>query len=135
LSKHKRRRASTAIDPEFAAALEGDDCKRDSADRRREHKTRQLCRQAQRAMNLALAEWGSDLELEQLYVNEVSPAPGCGHLLVHVVAPAGRPLGDVLTSLRHAAPRLRAQVARAICRKHAPELSFAPAMRAEGTNV
>ena len=132
MSKHKRRRASPVIDPEFAAALEDDDCRQDCADGRREHKTRQLCRQAQRAINLALAEWGSDIVLEQLYVDDVTPAPGCGHLLVHFVAPAGSPLPDVLACLRRAAPRLRAQVARAISRKHAPELSFAPAMRAGG---
>jgi ribosome-binding factor A len=83
-------------------------------------------------LNLALAERGSDPELEQLYVDDVTPAPGCGHLLVHFVAPAGRPLSDVLASLRREAPRLRAQVASAISRKQAPELSFAPAWRMGG---
>ena len=71
-------------------------------------KAMQLCRQAQRALNLTLAERGSDPVLEQLYVDEVTPAPGCGHLLVHFVAPAGWPLPDVLASLRRDAPRLRA---------------------------
>jgi hypothetical protein len=84
---------------------------------------------------MALAEWGSAIELEQLYVDDVSPAPGCGHLLVHFVAPPGRPVPEVLASLRRAAPRLRAQVASMICRKHAPELSFVPAMRVGDSDV
>jgi ribosome-binding factor A len=135
LSKQNRRGASSLVDPNFAAALEGDERQRDSASRHGEHKARQLCRQAQRALNLALAERGSDPVLEQLYVDEVTPAPGCGHLLVHFVAPAGWPLPDMLASLRREAPRLRAQVARAISRKHAPELSFIPAMRLGDSDV
>jgi hypothetical protein len=62
-------------------------------------------------------------------VDDVTPVPGCGHLLVHFIAPAGRPLPEVLASLRREAPRLRAQIAGAISRKQAPELSFVPAMR------
>ena len=85
-------------------------------------------------MNLALAERGSDLGLEELYVDEVTPAAGCGRLLVHFVAPPNLPLADVLGSLGRIAPRLRAEVARAISRKHAPELSFIPAARAGGSD-
>ena len=135
MSKYKRRENSSVIDPDFAAALEGNGRRRDSAGRHGEHKARQLCRQVQRALNLALAERSSDPGLEQLYVDEVTPAPGCGHLLVHFVAPADRPLPDVLASLRREGPRLRAQVATAISRKQAPELSFVPAMRAGGSDV
>ena len=88
MSKSKSRGgASSAVDPDFAAALEGDSDRRDSAARRAEHKTRQLCRQVQRALSLALAERGADPGLEQLYIEDVTPAPGCGHLLVHFVAP------------------------------------------------
>jgi ribosome-binding factor A len=130
LSKHNRSGTPSHVDADFAAALAGADDDRGSARRRAEHKARQLCRQVQRALNLALAERGSDPELEQLYVDIVTPAPGCGHLLVHIVAPANRTLPDVLASLRRDAPRLRAQVASAISRKHAPELSFIPAMGA-----
>ncbi len=132
LSKIIRREASSIVDRDFAEALEGDADKRESAGRRAEHKARQLCRQVQRALNLALAERGSDPSLEQLYVDDVTPAPGCGHLLVHFVAPAGQSLPDALASLRREAPRLRAQVARAISRKQAPELSFAPAFTTGG---
>jgi hypothetical protein len=134
LSKHHRGEASSAVDPDFAEALEENDSRRDSAHRRAEHKTRQLCRQVQRALNLALAEQGFDLGLEELYVDAVTPAAGCGRLLVHFVAPRGLHLHDVLAGLERIAPRLRADVARAISRKHAPELSFIPAVQEEGSD-
>jgi hypothetical protein len=79
-------------------ALEGDADKKDSARRRAEHKARQLCRQVQRALNLGLAERGSDPGLEQLYVVDVTSGLGCGHLFVHFVAPEGRSLPEVLAS-------------------------------------
>jgi ribosome-binding factor A len=134
LSKHNRGEASSVVDPDFAEALEEDSSKRDSARRQAEHKTRQLCRQVQRALNLALAERGLDLGLEELYVDEVTPAAGYGRLFVHFVAPPSLSLPDVLFSLGRMAPRLRAEVARAISRKHAPELSFIPAVRAGGSD-
>ena len=63
------------------------------------------------------------------------PPPGCGHLLVHFVAPDGAVLPEVLASLRREAPRLRAEVARIVSRKRAPELSFVPAMRSGDADV
>ena len=96
------------------------------------YKARQLCRQVQRALNLALAERGSDPVLEQLYVVDVTSELGCGHLLVHVTVPDDRPMPDVLAGLRREGPRLRAQVAHAINRKRAPELTFMPLMYAGG---
>ena len=135
MSKHNRKGFLSIEEQDFAAAMESDEQKGRSTGRHGEHKTRQLCRQVQRALNLALAERGSDQVLEQLFVDEVSPAPGCGHLLVHFVAPADRSVADVLAGLNREAPRLRAQVARAISRKQAPELSFVPAHRAGGEDV
>lgn len=134
MRKSKGREASSTVDPDFAAALEGDSIGRDSAGRRAEQKARQLCRQVQRALNLALAERGADPHLEQLYIEDVTPAPGCGHLLVHFLAPSDRTLSDVLVSLGRETPWLRAQVAAAITRKHAPELSFVPAMHLGGSD-
>jgi ribosome-binding factor A len=132
LRKHNRGEASSAVDPDFAEALEEGGRERDSASRRAEYKTRQLCRQVQRALNLVLAERGLDLGLEELYVDDVTPAAGCGRLLVHFVAPPDLLLSDVLAGLASIAPRLRAEVARAISRKRAPELSFIPVARAGG---
>ena len=134
MRKTRSREASSAVDPDFAAALEGDSSRRDSVGRRAEHKARQLCRQVQRALNLALTERGSDPQLEQLYIEDVTPAPGCGHLLVHFLAPPGQCLSDVLASLRRETPWLRVQVAAAISRKQAPELSFVPAMHVGGSD-
>jgi ribosome-binding factor A len=134
LRKSKGREASSVVDPDFAAALESDSFRRDSASRRAEHKTRQLCRQVQRALSLAMAERGADPHLEQLYIEDVTAAPGCGHLLVHFMVPPDQSLSDVLASLRRETPWLRAQVAAAISRKQAPELSFVPAMHVGGSD-
>jgi ribosome-binding factor A len=96
----------------------------DGASRRlqAERKTRQLCRQVQRAINLALAEGGA--EVDDLFVEAVTADHG-GPLIVHVVVPAGRSVSAALAALRQDAPRLRTDVARAITRKRAPELAFA----------
>ena len=134
MRKRNRCEVSSVVDADFAESLEGDSSRSGSASRRAERKARQLCRQVQRALNLALAERGSDPSLEQLYIDEVTPAPGCGHLLAHFVAPVGQSLPDVFASLHREAPWLRAQVAAAISRKQAPEISFAPAMSTGGRN-
>jgi ribosome-binding factor A len=81
----------------------------------------------QRALNLALADRIADDGMNDLFVEDVSPAPDCGHLLVHVVLPVDRPVADALSSLRRDAARLRSEVAMATTRKRAPELSFVPA--------
>ena len=112
-------------DREFRAALEQEDAGRHrSRQRHREHKTLQLCRQVQRALNLALADLPD--ALGAVFASDVVPAPDCGHLLVYVDMPADRALADVLSELRALTPRLRAEVARSITRKRAPELSFVP---------
>jgi ribosome-binding factor A len=92
-----------------------------SRQRQGERKAQQLCRQVQRALNLALAEGSA--EVDDLFVDAVVAEQG-GPLIVHVVVPAGRPVGEALAALRRDAPRLRADVARAITRKRAPELAF-----------
>jgi ribosome-binding factor A len=69
--------------------------------------------------------------LAELFVEEVVPAPDCGHLLVHVAVPAGLPVKDVMAELRRQTPGLRLEVGSAISRKRAPELYFIPAY-AEG---
>jgi ribosome-binding factor A len=128
--KHRNRRPkgpADFVDPEFAQALGGGTSDRLSSGRQIERKARQFCRQVQRALNLALADRHTDDGLNDLFVEDVSPAPDCGHLLVHVVIPTDRPVAEALTALRQDAPRLRSEVAMAITRKRAPELSFVPA--------
>jgi ribosome-binding factor A len=128
--KHRNRRpkgSSGSVDREFAQALGGGASNRLSSGRQAERKARQFCRQVQRALNLALADRHADDGLNDLFVEDVSPAPDCGHLLVHVVIPVDRPVAEALGALRRDAPRLRSEVAMAITRKRAPELSFVPA--------
>jgi ribosome-binding factor A len=108
--------------------LGGSTSERLSSGRQVERKARQFCRQVQRALNLALSDRHSDDGLSDLFVEDVSPAPDCGHLLVHVVVPADRPVNEALSALRREAPSLRSEVAVAITRKRAPELSFVPAL-------
>jgi ribosome-binding factor A len=125
-SRHQRGgRKPSLVDPEFAEAFAG---AADHASRRRhaEHKAQQLCRQVQRALNLALADGPGAGAVAELFVDEVTPEPDCGHLLVHVVVPPECPIAEALTALRQDTPRLRSHVAMAITRKRAPELSFVP---------
>ena len=129
--KHRNRGpkgSADAVDPEFARALGGYPSDSVSPGKNIERKTRQFCRQVERALNLALADRSTEDGLNELFVDQVSPAPHCGHLLVHVVIPANRAVSEALTALRREAPRLRSEVAMAITRKRAPELSFVPAI-------
>jgi ribosome-binding factor A len=129
LKDRNRRPKGSAdfVDPEFAQALGGNVSDRLSSGGQVERKARQLCRQVQRALNLALADRDADDGLNDLFVEDVSPAPDCGHLLVHVVIPSDRPVTEALGALRRDALRLRSEVAMAITRKRAPEMSFVPA--------
>jgi ribosome-binding factor A len=120
------------VDPEFADALYGAPGGGASRDGQADRKTRQFCRQVQRALNLALADRWADDGLNEVYVGDVTPAPDCGHLLVHITAPDDRLVASMLTALRQDAPRLRSEIAAATSRKRAPELSFAPAYGAGG---
>jgi len=63
------------------------------------------------------------------FVDEVSPGPDCGHLLVHIVVQDGFSVADAMSALRRDASRLRREVAMTITRKRAPELSFVPVFR------
>src|SRR5438045_1577839 len=86
------------INPAFADALAGQS--QDHRARRKEnHKSRQLCRQVERALTMALAgECGDDV-LRELYIIEVTPAPSASHLLVRVSIPAHVPVADALAQL------------------------------------
>jgi len=130
----RRNRVAESVDPEFAEALLGNSPERSSTDRKVLRKTQQFCRQVQRALNLALASGDSQLQGYEIFVEEVSPAPDCGHLLAHVVVSEGRLISEAMTWLRQNHPRLRTEVAMSIARKRAPELTFVPAFTAGGEN-
>src|SRR5262249_18268981 len=121
--KHRGGRGKSlpsSIDPAFADAL-ADDENRSSSDfsPKRDYKALQLCRQAQRALSLALPVMADEI-LADLIVADVTPAPNASHLLVHIIVPTGRSAVDVIQHLDAAAGRLRAAVAHAITRKRAP---------------
>jgi hypothetical protein len=126
VSKRNRERDVTSdrFDSEFERALEETELRHRDRGRRIEQKTRQLCQQARRALNLALAGHLGSGALDTVFVVEVSAAAGCGRLVAHVAVPAGHPVSDALQELRDRTPQLRAVVAGYISRKRAPELSF-----------
>ena len=130
----RRNRAAESVDPEFAEAFLGNGPERSSTERKVLRKTQQFCRQVQRALNLALTSGDSQLQGCEIFVEEVSPAPDCGHLLAHVVVSEDRLMPEAMTWLRHNQPRLRAEVAASIARKRTPELAFIPAFITGGEN-
>jgi ribosome-binding factor A len=133
LQKHRKRTAES-VDPEFAEALLGNSSERSSTERKVLRKTQQFCRQVQRALNLALASGDSQLQGYEIFVEEVSPAPDCGHLMAHILVSEGRLMSEAMTWLRQNQPRLRTEVAMSIARKRAPELAFVPALMTGGEN-
>jgi ribosome-binding factor A len=90
-----------------------------------DRKTLQLCKQAARALSVAMAGECADDALRDAYVDTVEPAPDASRLLV-IVRPMGVACDPdlLLARLRERGPFLRTRVAAAICRKRAPELAF-----------
>jgi ribosome-binding factor A len=126
--KPRKRRGKGAefVDADFAEILYGEGSGSRSDSRQVQRKTQQFCCQVQRALNLALADSNVAGIGCELFVDEVSPASGCGHLLVHFAVQDGYSVVDAMSALRRDASRLRSEVAMAIARKRAPELSFVP---------
>ena len=87
-----------------------------------DRKTRQLCKQVAQTLQLALSALPDAHRLAGVTIWAVNPAPNAGHLCVVVAAP--RDERDVLALVRRHSTRLRAEVAAAITRRRAPELSF-----------
>ena len=138
-NKQWKGRARNASSNEiFERALLGEEpSDREPFNKKIDHKTRQLCRQAQRALTLALAgECGDDV-LRDLYVESVEPMGSAAQLLVRVVASrqVELPIVEILARLNAQSPRLRAIVAQSICRKKAPNLSFIVAPPMEGAHA
>ena len=97
-------------------------------------KLEQLCRQVCRALMYVIPGEMRDPVLQGLSVEEVLPAPDAGRLLVRLRSAGGaEEMGEILERLAMVEPYLRAQVAAAITRKRAPELTFALAFGREVT--
>jgi ribosome-binding factor A len=86
-------------------------------------KSQQLCQQVRDALHGALAGCG-DPAVQAAAVLKVEPAPHTGRLLVLLSAPPDLGCETVAAAVARAAGHLRAEVASAICRRHAPELVF-----------
>ena len=97
------------------------------------HKTLQLCRQVQRALSLALSGECDDEVLRAVWVDQVIPAPDASRLMVRLVVPAraGATISEVMQRIERVQGKLRAQAARAITRKRAPQLVFIPMAEGE----
>jgi ribosome-binding factor A len=89
-------------------------------------KALQLCRQVERALATLLAGACGDAVLRDLSVISVIPAPDSTRLLVTLTfcGPATAEPGEVLARLRRAHGLLRGEVAAAVNRRKAPELTF-----------
>ncbi|MCK5663347.1 MAG: hypothetical protein KAI17_07665 [Thiotrichaceae bacterium] len=87
-------------------------------------KTYQVCKQAEKTLNLVLA---GEPALRELMVCAVKPNPDSTHLLVIVAANSNfvhLDENDVLKALKQAGGRLRSALATALNRKRTPLLSF-----------
>ena len=85
-------------------------------------KTLQLCRQVERILTGVLE---GDI-LRDLSVQSVVPAPDSSRLLASVVFHGSETVAsaDILAALQASYPKLRREVALAICRRKTPELTF-----------
>ena len=125
--KSKGRARDASAEEMFERALRGDgDSDRRSFDAGSDRKTRQMCQQVRRALMLALAGECDDDILREVFVDAVAPLGNGSQLLVRVLVPSSvtAPLWDVAARLESRAAQLRASVARSICRKRVPGLSF-----------
>ncbi len=86
-------------------------------------KAQQLCQQVKDALHSAFAACG-DPAVQAAGVLAVEPAPHTGRLRVLVSAPADLGREAVAEALERAAGHLRSEVAVAISRRYAPELTF-----------
>jgi ribosome-binding factor A len=134
--RHRKRSrhggAPFGVDAAFAEVMGGSGGDERPRNRQHAHKALALCRQVQRTLSLSLGDCG-DKVLNEAYVVDVTPGGDSSRLIVHVMPPRGVGVAELLGRLDRAAPKLRAEVARAITRRRAPELSFVLATWGEVT--
>ncbi|MBN9121535.1 MAG: ribosome-binding factor A [Planctomycetes bacterium] len=86
-------------------------------------KSKQLCAQVRDALCEAVSACGEPA-LQAAAVGAVQPAPHTGRLQVAIFAPPDVGRDAVSAAVTRAAGHLRSEVARAINRRHTPELVF-----------
>lgn len=89
-----------------------------------DNKSRQLCRQVQQRLDIALGSELDDPVLQGLWVESVEAQAGGRSLVVRVVVPTGASILEVVQHLNAARGWLRAEVSAAINRKRTPNLQF-----------
>ncbi len=94
------------------------------ANTQRHRKTYQVCKQAEKTLNMVMAGDSVEPVLRDLIVSAVEPNPDSSHLLVIVESSILLDEHEVLSALLRAKGRLRAAIATAINRKRAPLISF-----------
>jgi len=121
----RERQPDHALSPEtlFFQQPSGRSGSRHSNDNPDNPRSRQLCRQVQRRLDLALAELDDPL-LQGLWIESVVQEPGGRALLVAVVVPNPAAVVITLARLDAAKGHLRCEVAAAINRKRTPNLQF-----------
>jgi ribosome-binding factor A len=128
----RRRRFSQKPMPSLAADRGPEDgidprlLPRQHAGKVTNRKALQVCREVERTLGLLLAGVCADDVLRELLVQSVVPAPDSTRLLV-TLAFSGTPtttVGEVLARLQEAHGFLRSEVAAALHRRKAPELTF-----------
>jgi ribosome-binding factor A len=97
-----------------------------------DRKMRQLCKQVSHTLQLAFGGLPQADALAGVSVVEVAPAPNAGRLRVVIAVPESIRDEDIATILQQHAGRLRAEVASAITRRRAPELTFQVVMGGGG---
>ena len=98
-----------------------------SSRRREDHKLLSLCKQVFRSVSCTLAGECGDAILQDLSVVAIEPKPDATHLLVLVQLTTLKgqvSLDEVRLRLSQVRPFLREQVATAVSRRRAPDLSF-----------
>ena len=112
---------------DFLAVLAAE--RRHGRNAHRDHKTAMLCKQVARALSLTFASSADDV-VAALFVEQVEAARGSGVVFVRVSS--DQPPSVVYERLGRAASWIRAEVARCVSRKRAPELAFVVTVGSQG---
>lgn len=116
----KRAFASAAINMELPTGYET------RGHSRRDRKVAQLCREIEQLLSMVFAGHEDEL-LNDLMVDSVIPAPDASHLLVTVYYAGTDEVADakaIISRLNEERTALRTEVAQAVNRRKAPDISF-----------